>query len=198
VRCATSVLAALGALAIASCAVHRLSEGYVCGNNGDCDSGRICDRGFCVDDESQGQCPSVCSSCNPGQRTCRIECSASRPCGSVECPDGFECTVRCSNAGACGDIDCAPGTGCDIECSGAGSCGAINCGKQACQIDCAGVASCPQIDCVDSCGCDVACNTPLACPSMSCPQVLDTLCTRNGDPGATCDSSYSVVCDTCI
>jgi hypothetical protein len=28
--------------------------------------------------------------------------------------------------------------------------------------------------------------------------VAGTLCTENKDPGASCDSSVSVVCDTCI
>lgn len=185
---------ALAALAIAGCSVHRLSESYTCNSNGDCDDGRTCDRGFCV----ERQCPSQCSQCSNGGRTCRIDCNPGRPCGSVQCPPGFDCTIRCNNAGACGDVDCAEGLGCEIECSGPGSCGAINCGKQACQIDCSGIASCPLIDCVDSCRCDVDCNNATACPAVSCPELAGTLCTEDRDPGAACDSSVSVVCDRCI
>jgi hypothetical protein len=203
VRTASLVLAALAtlttlwAMALSSCAVHRLSAGYACSKNGDCDDGRVCDRGFCVAGQSQDPCPGICSSCNMSQRTCRIDCTANRPCGDVECPDGFECTVGCINTGACRDIDCAQGTGCDISCTGTGACGEINCGKQACKIDCTGAASCPFIDCVDSCRCDVECSGAAACPSPSCPEFPGALCTRNEEPGATCDSSVSVECDTC-
>ena len=185
---------ALAALAFAGCSVHRLSGTYTCNNNGDCDNGRTCDRGFCV----ELQCPSECSSCSVGARTCRIDCNANRPCGLVHCPPGFECTIRCNSTGACAAVDCADGESCEIDCSGPGSCGAIHCGKQACQIDCSGNASCLLIDCVDSCRCDVDCNNPTACPSVSCPELGGTLCTDHGDLGAACDSSVSVVCDSCI
>ena len=186
------------ALAIASCAVHRLSDDFRCENNGDCGDGRACSDGFCVDGQGNGNCPDECSSCNLGQRTCRIDCTASRPCGSVKCPDGFECDVRCNNAGACGEIDCAEGDGCEISCSGAASCGGIHCGKGACTVDCTGVASCPFVDCADACRCDLDCSSAMACPAASCPEVAGTLCTENKDPGASCDSSVSVVCDTCF
>ena len=184
---------ALAALALAGCSVHRQSESFACSNNGDCGSERTCDRGFCVERE----CPGECSSCSIGNRTCRIECTGNRPCAAVRCPAGFECTIRCNQAGACGDVDCTEGESCDIDCSGPASCSAIRCGKQACSIDCSGIASCPLIDCVDSCRCDVDCNNATACPIVSCPSFPGTLCTDHGEPGAACDSSVSVVCDTC-
>ena len=189
---AIHALAALGALAILSCSVHRLSDSFRCDNNGDCADGRTCERGFCVERE----CPRECSSCN-GSRTCVINCSANRPCGDVQCPPGFECSVRCNNAGACGDIDCAQADGCEVDCSGPVSCGAIRCGEQACTIECSGTASCPAIDCVDACACDVDCNNPTACPVVSCPAAGGTVCTDQEEPGAPCDSSVSVACDTC-
>jgi hypothetical protein len=191
---AIQTLAAIGALAILSCSVSRLSESYRCENTGDCDDGRICDRGFCV--EHGTQCPTECSACN-GARTCVINCNANRPCGDVHCPLGFDCEVRCNNAGACGAVDCSEAGDCEVNCSGPGSCGAILCGKQECAIDCSGIAACPVIDCVDACACDVDCNNPAACPLVSCPQAGGTLCTDQQEPGAACDSSVSVVCDTC-
>jgi hypothetical protein len=38
----------------------------------------------------------------------------------------------------------------------------------------------------------------MACPVAACPEVAGTLCTRNEQPGASCDSSVSVVCDMCF
>jgi hypothetical protein len=190
---ALHALAALAALAILSCSVRRLSESYRCDNNGDCSDGRTCERGFCVERD----CPSECSSCNNGGGTCVINCNANRPCGDIQCPPGIECIIRCNNAGACGDVDCTLAEGCEIDCSGPAACGPIHCGKQDCDIECSGIAACPAIDCVDACACDVDCNNPAACPVVSCPEAGGTLCTDQQEPGAACDSSVSVVCDTC-
>ena len=180
-----AVLAAAGlaALSIASCTVHRLSDGLRCDPAGDgheCDAGRFCDQGFCV----QTDCPDPCTSCDVGNRSCRIQCTPGKPCGNVQCPAGYDCQIRCTSSGACGTLDCAQAHSCDVECSGAASCGNINCGKHACTIDCSGALACPTIDCGASCSCDVTCNNPASsCPSMACPVGTFGACTDPGSPG---------------
>ena len=185
----------LGALSTTSCLVTRRSEDFACNANTDCDSGRACENGYCV----QAPCPAACSSCNVTAMTCKIECGASSPCGMVQCPAGYTCTIRCSNANACGDIDCALGTGCDITCGGTNSCRNINCGTSACNIDCSGQEACPSIDCASSCKCDVSCNnTTNVCPSIMCPMSSASKpCNKDGTPGEVCDSSAGPACAKC-
>lgn len=185
----------LGTLSTTSCSVTRHSSEFACNIDSDCkDNTRTCDQGYCV--ARNNGCPAPCDSCDLTDMTCRIDCSTSRPCGSVQCPLGFACTIRCSNANACGSIDCVPGASCDISCDGAMACGSINCGFGECSVDCAGTSSCQTIDCFTSCACDVKCNNPLACPPPSCPPGVPS-CTRGGAPGATCDSSQDG-CDRCF
>jgi hypothetical protein len=189
----------LGSLSATSCLVTRRSEGYACNTTSDCDDNRTCEDGYCVQVQSANGCPSVCPDCDMAAQTCDITCSAGKPCGSLQCPQGFRCTIRCTSSNSCGDIDCAAGHGCEINCGGASSCKNINCGEKPCDITCNGPASCPSIDCASSCKCDVDCNnTDTACPSISCP--LDALgkpCTKNATAGETCDSSAHTSCDKC-
>lgn len=185
----------IGAMAMTSCAVNRRSDALACTTSADCHDNRTCDRGYCV--ERVGDCPSPCTSCDPGNKTCKIECSAGKPCGDVQCPSGYDCTIDCNSANACGSIDCVPGTKCDISCAGARSCGPINCGPTECKVDCSGLAACPSIDCAAACSCDVDCNNATACPSMSCPQSLD-YCAKTTAAGQVCDSGASPLCDRCL
>jgi hypothetical protein len=182
----------LGLASSSSCFVNRLSERFTCTTSDDCDDGRTCDEGYCVD----APCPSQCSSCSLLAGTCQINCNANRQCGDIQCPAGFECDIRCNNSNACDDIDCTAAESCDIDCSGVGSCGAIRCGTGECQVECTGAGACPSIECATSCACEVACNNLAACPSMSCP--LDTVCREGGVTGAPCDPNEdSDLCDTC-
>jgi hypothetical protein len=190
------VLAAAGlaALSVASCSVHRLSDSFTCDPAGDgheCGSDRFCSEGFCV----QTGCPGPCTTCDVGDRTCRIDCT-DKSCGNVQCPAGYDCTIRCTNGGTCGAVDCAQAHSCDVDCSGPGSCGNLNCGKSACTIRCSGVLACPLIDCADACSCDVFCNNPASCPSMSCPMGTLEPCTDQGSAGGLC-SSDPPGCDKC-
>jgi hypothetical protein len=162
---------ALGSLSSTSCFVDRLSDRYTCTSDAQCMDGRTCNNGYCV----QSPCPTACSSCDVAAKICNINCTQNRPCGDVQCPDGYDCRIDCSRAGSCGRITCGPGP-CDISCTGAGAC--------------------PSIDCTSSCACDVRCNNAVGvCPDVSCPMVLGTACTDSGMAGAPCDSSG--VCDTC-
>jgi hypothetical protein len=190
-------LAVLGitAMSATSCVVNRRSGDLACETNADCHDNRTCDRGYCV--EHTGDCPGPCTSCDLGAMTCKIECSAGKPCGDVQCPFGYDCTIDCNNASACGSIDCVPGTKCNISCSGARSCGPINCGLTECKVECSGASSCPSIDCAAACSCDVDCTSALACPSMSCPQGLD-YCAKTTSAGEVCDSTAATLCDRCL
>lgn len=186
------VIIGLGSLSTTSCLVTRRSEGYACDGDGDCTSGRVCDRGYCV----PATCPSVCTSCDLTDKTCSIVCSSSNTCGAVVCPPGYDCTIKCSNPNACSAIDCRASAGCDITCSGQSACGPITCGPQACQIDCTSTGACSEVNCVDSCQCDIKCNNN-ACPTSSCPQPGGLLCTEDGTAATPCASSASSTCDTC-
>lgn len=196
------VLAAAGlaALPIASCSVHRVSDGFTCdpaGNGSECASGRVCQQGFCVESGSTEDCPSQCTTCD-SSRSCQIECTPGKPCGNVQCPAGYDCTIRCTNAGACGTVDCAQARSCNIDCSGAMSCGNLNCGEPACTIRCSGELACPMIDCAASCSCDVSCNNPASsCPSMACPMGVLGPCTDQGSAGGLC-SSDPAGCGLCV
>ena len=190
-----AITLACAALA-ASCFVHRSSDDYVCSTSDDCRSGRICDQGFCVVAATAG-CPAQCSSCNAADMSCRIDCTANKPCGNVQCPIGWDCNLRCNNAGACGEVDCTFARSCNVDCSGAVSCGALRCGAGACDVRCSGAGACPSVDCAASCSCDVTCNNRGAdCPQMSCPRAIGP-CTQNGSDGAPCDSSEPG-CRLCI
>ena len=185
----------LGSLSTTSCSVTRQSERYRCEVDSDCEMGRSCDHGYCV----QVPCPSQCSSCDLSSMSCKIDCTSNKPCGDVQCPAGFDCTIRCNDSGACGDIDCAQGDGCEVHCARAASCGAINCGGNECDIDCSGMSACPSIDCAASCKCDVSCNDPTTeCPMISCPQRGGSYCSDGKLPNEPCDSSASPPCDRCM
>lgn len=184
----------LGSLSTTSCLVTRKSERYLCNNNNDCEAGRTCDNGYCV----QGTCPSQCSSCDSNMG-CKIDCDSNTTCASVHCPAGYDCTIRCTDPNACGPIDCAEGKSCEIHCSRPFSCGAINCGAAPCDISCNASSSCPSIDCANSCKCDVSCGNPSnECPNIACPMRGGGFCTDGNMGNLPCDSSANPACDSCM
>lgn len=195
---ATAIMLGCAALAalVASCFVHRASDDFACTTTDDCRSGRVCDQGFCVIAATAG-CPAVCSSCDAEDLTCRIDCTANKPCGDVMCPIGWDCTVHCNNPMACGAIDCTIARACTVDCIGASACGALRCGAGPCDVRCAGNGACPSVDCAASCSCDVSCNSQATdCPQMSCPRGIGP-CTQDGSDGGACDSSEPG-CGLCI
>jgi len=195
-RAAASILV-LAVLSMTGCVVSRKSDHFTCTTDSDCDptSGRTCDRGYCV---LQGTCPSPCTSCDLTNKTCKIDCTSTKPCGSIQCPVGYDCTIKCTGTGACSNIDCNPGTACDITCtSGMAACGAINCGPGECIVDCATPSTCGNVDCVTSCSCEVKCNNA-TCPTNSCPlQPAGLYCTQDGTAASPCAPNANALCDHC-
>ncbi|HEY0190491.1 MAG TPA: hypothetical protein VGC42_05170 [Kofleriaceae bacterium] len=167
------------ALLAAACSVDRRSSALACDHSSDCADGRHCDHGYCVDPRDDGTsngCPSPCTSCDTGKRTCEIDCGGSHACGDLTCPTGYSCTIRCTDNQACGKIDCGIGGSCDVTCAVGGACG--------------------DIDCEDTCSCDVHCLAGGACSDMACPGRLVS-CTRGEQAGAACDSSVDATCNLC-
>lgn len=88
---AAAAIALAGAL-IAGCLIERKSSEYRCRSSEDCDPGRTCDRGFCVEDEADD---SLCT--QPG---CEEACAGDSPCPAGACdalacphPDVPECST---------------------------------------------------------------------------------------------------------
>ncbi len=211
VACAVTALAA----AVAGCQIDRRSPGFACDTTADCEGGRICDQGWCVDtgsppdaDPNQPDadpnapdagatdafvCPSVCSSCDI-DNFCIMNCPTAGSCPTpVVCPPGVRCKVECNGIGSCaGGIDCSAAISCRIECTQQDSCGGlITCGDGLCRVECMGASSCTGgIDCDQSCACDTFCTGTGSC-------TIAPLCP--GPPqcqGGDC-SSLQGQCNTC-
>ena len=76
-------------IAAGSCFVDRKSDGLTCGAGGTCAGTRICENGYCVEQD----CPGDCTACNEADKTCTVECTDSHHCGDVFCPSGWTCTI---------------------------------------------------------------------------------------------------------
>jgi hypothetical protein len=200
-RAAMTLIAFAGLVTVSSpsCSVQRRSSSYACDNTRDCEAGRVCTRGFCVDRTAPApdECPTECTVCDLDDQTCEIDCSTGAPCPLVTCPPGFSCTILCDAPQGCGMIDCTAGADCDITCTGPGACPRIECGTEPCDVDCEGQGACGFLDCADSCRCDQSCREPGACLLSSCPTGQTEVCTEDGIVGAPCDSFDSRGCDLC-
>jgi hypothetical protein len=181
-------LATLLAIAVSTpaCHVDHKSGDYACSKNTDCDSGRICNDGFCIvsgsidaatgdgprgDAMGSNGCPTGCTTCNVAQKTCTINCQAGANCtNTVACPAGYKCDILCNTDNSCRNgINCQPGQSCNIQCTGKQSCQGVQCGAGPCDVTCMGVASCKGVSCNSSCACDVACSGSQSCgDSVSC------------------------------
>jgi hypothetical protein len=175
-------LAALVGLALASagCSVSHRSGDFACKLPSDCVDGRTCLDGFCVLPVDSGipdmphadaaVCPSVCTSCNPDQKTCIVDCALNGGCQqAIACPLGFSCDVRCSVADACSKgVNCTGSTSCKIACSGVQSCRGLTCGFGVCNVSCSGSGACSDVNCSTSCACDVTCNASALCRNLTC------------------------------
>lgn len=189
-----------------ACNVHHKSEDYACTKNTDCDTGRICNDGFCIvtgsidashiDAPKPGPdastCPPGCTSCNVSQKTCTINCLGGNCNGPVTCPKGYRCDIMCNTDNSCRNgINCLEATGCTVSCSGKQSCQNVACGPGRCNISCSGMASCKGVFCNNSCACDVMCTGTQSCgDTVVCSQLA---C----DSGSGCSSSLAV-CHSCM
>lgn len=176
---ASTLGAVLSTALIAACFVDRPSNGYECTTTADCadfDDNRQCSGGYCV----VPNCPSDCTSCDEGARTCAIDCTSADDCGSVTCPGGWDCTINCVGDGACNNVTCTAGASCEITCTGSGACN--------------------NIDCDAACKCDLECAAG-ACDTPVCPSVGNganrVYCTSDGTDGANCDSAHAAGCTKC-
>ena len=217
----TLALALVLSLAAACSVSHRSGE-FACTQTSQCDTGRICEGGFCVaatsgpdgsiatDGGGSGSgsgmhpdagstCPSICNTCDLTAKTCDITCAGGECNGKVTCPTGYSCTIACNALGSCEEgIDCTESTGCTIMCGARKSCAMVECGQGPCEVTCQGMNSCEQVDCSNSCKCDVNCTGQDVCQGMTagggimCPK--DGLCTgANGG----CSSTQDPICDSC-
>ena len=187
--------------AAASCFVSRKSSDYACSTDDDCETGRACDRGYCVAASvliDAAPCPAVCNGgCNQSLRTCMVECDESGECDNVTCPSGYSCIINCRVDNACDNVTCNPGTSCTVNCMATNACEDILCSVGVpCSVTCGATGSCGAIDCDAACQCDVTCATG-NCGTMSCPTRGSSSCSKGGVVGAECDSSFSPSCATC-
>lgn len=205
----TTALAALIAFAVSmpACDVTHKSGEYACSKNTDCDSGRICNEGFCIvstpvvdaprgdgprGDAMGSSCPPGCTTCNVMQKTCTINCMSGANCtNTVTCPPGFKCDILCNTDNSCRNgINCQMSQACNVECTGRQSCQGVQCGAGPCDVACMGVASCKGVSCGSSCACDVTCTGNQSCGSS-------VLCSSPAcDTGSGC-TSLPLFCNSC-
>jgi len=196
-------------LLVAGCSINHRSGDYACTKQSDCAAGRICTDGFCVlqmqldsgvkmdganHPDGGDTCPSPCTSCDLGAKTCVVDCSVNPSAcnNAVVCPTGFACDIRCSTSGSCKNgVNCLNAKSCAIDCSGTNSCRNLACGTGKCTVDCSGGSSCRGVGCAQSCACDVTCHIGSLCESVTCPSG----CFSGSQlPGCT---SLAPGCNTC-
>ena len=183
----------LAAVTSASCSVPHKSTAYECATQADCADlpGRVCNGGYCVvtgttgdaalpdapkppgdgaPDAPPNACPAQCTSCDLGQKTCKIDCAVTS-CTTAEivCPTGWNCSIGCSTPNSCRNgIDCTSAASCAIACTGSGSCRDLACGTGKCTVSCTGQNACRQVSCGDACACDVTCSNGASCEQVMC------------------------------
>lgn len=196
------------AILLAGCSVRHESEQYACTDTLQCETGRVCDNGYCVikgtidapttpkdartDAPGGGDnCPPGCTSCSVSAHTCTIDCSAGANCqNTVTCPQGYACEIKCNTDNACRNgVNCQLGTECNVTCSGKSSCQGVACGSGPCDVTCSGTQSCKGVACESSCACDVSCTGLQACQGVECSSFACKL-------GLGC-TSQSDVCHSC-
>ena len=202
-------------IALAACTVDTRSGPFRC-DDGVCDDGRICERGWCVEtslvDAAPFVCPGSCDRCEGN--LCVVECDSADDCGEVTCPADLPCQVRCTGFASCpdpvdcddasacdvlclgeqscaGGVECAEDGGCSVSCDGEDSClGAITSGDGATQVSCDGPDSCGGgVDCTGACSCDVDCGGLGSCQ-------VPAACPNNCGDGDGCRNNTGN-CDRC-
>ena len=197
-----ATLAVITAAGAGSCSVDHRSGDFECEKDADCAGNRRCVEGFCEpgpggDPDARGDggpdafrppdadvCPPICTSCDPGQMTCTIDCQETDCDQAIGCPTGWSCNILCNTKQACrSGVFCNTATACDITCSAGDTCRNVQCGDGPCRVTCSGFNSCRGVDCGTSCACDVICTGSQSCwDSIFC---TDFSC----DTGLGCSSS---------
>ncbi len=182
-------LLALAIALLAACSISHRTGDYACTKQSDCGNGRVCTDGFCVlpgsvdapngsgnqHDAPQSGCPTACSSCNTGQKTCTIDCRTKDCTQQVSCPAGYRCDIECNTDNACRNgVNCQLGISCMVNCSGKASCENVQCGLGPCDVACSGTGACKNVSCGNSCACDItctgsqSCSSGIQCTSLAC------------------------------
>ena len=208
---------------LTGCGIDKRSSAFQCETDGDCDSDRRCEDGYCtvgprdladaagvtgdgpvgpVIDGTPADaflCPAACTGGCLGDSTCVIDCSGDGSCGDpIVCPANVPCQVSCTGIGSClTTIDCSASSDCDISCAGEGACsGTVSCPLGAeCDVACAGTTSCAAgVSCADSCSCEVLCAGAGSCAAAAiCPAAPANKC-RTGNG---CNATGPPRCDEC-
>jgi hypothetical protein len=131
---------------------------FECSGPSDCNGGRQCVDGLCVDPnapdargpdgsmprpDAEPECPPQCTACDPEERTCVIDCSIDNTnCdGMVTCPEGFACDIRCNIQNSCRNgVSCIAAKSCVISCSGTSACRDVTCAGVC--VTCSGFQAC--------------------------------------------------------
>lgn len=200
------------ALALAAgCSVSHRSSDFACDAQQRCASGRVCVDGFCVIADSgavdtpplptgdAAVCPSQCTSCNPAQKLCTIDCSApNAACNqAITCPPDWNCNVACSVPNQCNSgVSCGNATSCTIACSARQTCRSLTCGRGTCNVSCGGSSSCNAVTC-GSGACNVnctgsgSCSNAITCGTGAC----SVNCSGTAACVAEIDCGSSCACD---
>jgi hypothetical protein len=195
---AVVLLALFAVTSASSCSITHRSGDFECTDQA-CPSGRECVQGLCVvpgggsgidarvvvdaahldsgsgsgQHDAMDACPAACSSCQPSQKTCTIDCQQTSCAGPINCPTGWTCDIKCSTTGACRQgVTCTNAKACTVECTGNNSCSDVTCGAGACDVECSGSNACAAVDCETSCQCDVTCGDAAKCTTVTCTRAL--------------------------
>lgn len=177
---------ALGAVLAWSCSIERPSERLECSADVTCDTGRICQSGYCVVGQRPADareldaavCPAICNGgCDFGTTTCSIIGAG----GNIVCPTAWNCSISCPSSGACGAINCGNAASCDIDCLADNACQTVQCLTKNCDVTCTGTNACGNISCTSG-NCTASCtgSGSAVCGSLTC---------GTGDCTRTCSGS---------
>ena len=203
----SALLGILAIVAVTGCSLTHRSGDFACTKTSDCNQGRECVGGFCIipgsidaptSDSTHGGsgdanngCPSVCTSCDVGTKTCTIDCTLTDCTAAVACPAGYKCDVQCNADNSCrAGVSCTGTTSCTVECTGKNSCQDVTCGLGPCNVSCSGMQSCRTIQCGSSCMCDVECTGTQACEGTeTCTSLACKSLSGCSSAGTTCHST---------
>jgi hypothetical protein len=193
-----------------SCAINHKSDALACSTAADCDNGRVCKDGFCIDLSApdarsdidgaipnDGRFPDGNTIVDAGGIDGSTDICP-QGCTSCTFGDHKTCIVDCSAPGAaCGaQVTCPPTWNCDIKCNTPNSCrNGVSCAAgEDCNISCTGSASCRNLICGHG-ACDVACDAQNSCRGVSCGNAC--ACDVSCDGFQSCGDTVICTSPTC-